>query len=153
MEKFDTMNPAKGYNQKRVGYSHFRKEDRKDINKQISETLKRDRGCPEYRKPMSKRMQRVWDDPERRKEMLEKRKDKLAERKALPVYCKETNTIYSSRSHAARALGINASYLNAKFRDRFSAVYKSRKHKKTYHLSVVDNVHVKESELPENRNG
>lgn len=147
IEKLGTMDPAKGYNLQEGGFSDNVPLSNESRSKRISDTLKEQRASAEYRAIMSSRMQKVWDDPVRRAEMLKKRSGKYAGRHPIAVFCDETGEVYPDLHKASNALHISASSISnalkcsdvATIGVRLGTPYTVRKIK----------VHVKEGELLE----
>ena len=149
IQEFDTMNPAVGYNLQEGGFPDNIPRSNATRVQKISHTLKEQRSSPEYRKIMSERMQKVWDDPERRAEIIRKRK--LLGKGGKPkvqVFCDETNTLYPSLREVSEALGFSRSAASSAFSQQGpNAVLRHSKAGPVYHIHKV--VHVKEGELPE----
>lgn len=79
IEKYATRDPQFGYNRQRGGYPHT--DDNASANEElrvqeIRETLHQQRSSAEVRAVMAERMQRVWDDPERRAQIIAMRSTK-----------------------------------------------------------------------------
>ena len=160
--KYDTMNPERGYNLHRGGYREsYDPEAEGDRAERIRNTLVSQRSSKEYRKIMSERMQKVWDDPERKADIIRKRSGKFAGRPRIRYYCEETGQIYESQKLLSDALGISEQAIaNARMKSPspesgFSIsrryVDENGKYKYTtpYTLKLV---HTKESELLEHPN-
>ena len=150
IKEFDTMNPDVGSNLQEGGFpDHVPKSNGTRVQR-ISNTLKQQRSSPEYRKIMSSRMQKVWDDPVRREAMLQKRRaasDQGGKRK-IQVFCEETHTLYESMRDASEKLGFTRSAVSSAFsRYGDSAGLRKRGGSPTYHIHKI--VHTKEGELPE----
>jgi group I intron endonuclease len=143
---YKTMDPSIGYNLQDGGFPAFQHDSRARAEK-ISATLKEERSSPEYRKVMSERMQKVWDDPERRADILAKRKavhPNGAHRR--PVFCVELDRLFPNCKSLAEALGVS--------RERVSQVLKggngsgiiTAKDGNVYTIQDA-HVHAKEEEL------
>ena len=135
---FDTMNPEVGYNLQVGGFPETTPESNKARAQKISDTLKAQRASPEYRYEMHKRMQKVWDDPVRHAEILEKRKGKAHGGKPqVAVFCEETGLVYPSIQAAADAFGLNkASVARALSGDSRKGVVGKRKGT-AYHIHKI----------------
>jgi group I intron endonuclease len=138
IKEFDTMNPDVGYNLQEGGFPDRVPKSNGTRVQRISNTLKQQRSSPEYRKIMSARMQKVWDDPERHAAMLEKRKGKShGGNPKIAVFCEETGIVYSSQQAAAEALGVNKAHIAKKlFGENKHAVIGKRKGR-IYHIHKV----------------
>lgn len=150
-QQWDTINT--GYNSHVGGYAVQDKSDEYRLERacKISETLKKQRSTDSYRKKMRDRMVAVWTDPVRSRK-LRNRPRNGAGRKPCPVYCRETDTVYSSFADAARALDITKTALCSKFKrannSDISIRFRSGKNKGVvFHFKKL--VDVKESELLE----
>lgn len=114
IQKFNTMNPAVGYNLQVGGFPEEIPESNIERAKKISATLKEQRSSPEYREIMRNRARAVWDDPERHAEILEKRKGKAhGGTPQVAIYCEETELVYSSQAKASLALGFHRSTVSS----------------------------------------
>lgn len=149
IKEFDTMNPDVGYNLQEGGFPDRVPKSNGTRVQRISNTLKQQRSSPEYRKIMSARMQKVWDDPERRAALMQKRRaaDGQGGRPKVQVFCEETQTLYDCIRAAAKALGYTSSAISYAFSHRGTPAVLRKRDGSTYHLHKI--VHTKEGELPE----
>ena len=159
--KYDTMNPECGYNLHRGGYREsYDPEAEGSRAERIRNTLVSQRSSKEYRKIMSERMQKVWDDPERRADIIRKRSGKFAGRPRVRYYCEETGQIYECQRMLVDAIGISGNSIrNARVNSAnpeagftVSKLITDTKGEKTYITYTLRTVHTKESELLGNPN-
>ena len=149
IKEFDTMNPEVGYNLQEGGFPDRVPKSNGTRVQRISNTLKQQRSSSEYRKIMSARMQKVWDDPERRAEMIRKRREASGHggKPKIQIFCEETHKVYESMKEASDALGFSRNSVSCAFKgNKTSAIMKHRVGP-AYHLHKI--VHTKEGELPE----
>lgn len=154
IKEFDTMNPDVGYNLQEGGFPDRVPKSNGTRVQRISNTLKQQRSSKEYRKIMSERMQKVWDDPARREAMLQRRRAASGQggKPKIQVFCEETHTLYESMKEVSDKLGFSRAAVSAAFSHQGdSAVLRKRGGDPTYHIHKI--VHTKEGELPESPTG
>lgn len=147
IQMYDTMNLDKGYNLQDGGFPEY-ETDQSARAEKISKTLKEERSSAEYRKVMSSRMQRVWDDPEKRAQILARRKGKPTGRPHIAVYCVELDTWFSNMTACAKAVGMHTSCLCVGLQ-KHGGKYISGGHGGPRYTFITKNVHDKEGELLE----
>lgn len=154
--KYDTMNPEHGYNLHRGGYMESYDPDAEGSRvERIRNTLVSQRSGAEYRKIMSERMSKVWNDPIRRADIIRKRSGKFAGRPRLRYYCKETEKLYECQAMLSKDLGVSDTAIRAARTksnnpdDWFTVRKKDTDQygKKIYTTYTLKIVHTKESEL------
>ena len=119
----------------------------------ISNTLKKQRGNPQYRAVMRKRMLSVWNDLNRRKQILSQRKGKFAGRPRRRLFCHQLHTVFQCLREASQVLGISESQISLKLKISDTITCTSKTKNSVFTLSQIKNiVDVKESELLEVHN-
>ena len=120
IEKYSTGDPRYGYNRQRGGYPHTdatatAKES--DRIRGIKETLHKQRGTTEMRGIMSERMQKVWDDPVRRAEIVKARSTKKkGGRPHLSAVVIETGVLFDTAAELSKFLKCGKPMLWARLR-------------------------------------
>ena len=136
---YDTLNPEKGYNLKKVGTGVPSNESLQHMS---TGQIKRYQNVQERQKTSKAVKQFYIDNPEQsleRKKDLDKWrdnnpdwKDKLKEKTSIKVICLETKEIYDSISEASRITGINRKGINR-------CILEQQRVAGGYHWAVADN--------------
>ena len=146
---YNTMNPDIGYNLQDGGFPAF-EHDSRDRAEKISATLKAERSSSEYRQIMSNRMQKVWDDPIRRAEIIAKRNKACPNgARSKPVYCETLHKQYPNQKTLAAVLGITKSHISASLKRGHGRCVINAADGKAYIIYDLT-VHNKEDELQGN---
>ena len=147
--KYNTLDSRFGYNLHEGGFPSVQ-IDETPRREKISNTLKKQRASAQYRDIMSKRMLKVWRDPQRKQQLLNKRKGKKSGRKEVPIYCIQKAQLYENLHVASKALNIDVSNLSVHIKKGSQTFVIGKRKGTPYTIKVVHN---KESELPKNLNG
>jgi group I intron endonuclease len=148
IKMYDSMNPDKGYNLQDGGFPEHQTDSRSRAEK-ISATLKAERSSPEYRKIMSSRMQKVWDDPARKADLITRRNKTLPiGPRSISIYCVELATWFTSQEAFANKIGVHKSTISARLMKDNGRSIIHTKAGKIYTVMTRD-VYNKESELLE----
>jgi len=153
IKEFDTMNPDVGYNLQEGGFPDRVPKSNGTRVQRISNTLKQQRSSKEYRKIMSERMQKVWDDPVRREALMQKRRAASGQggRPRVQVFCEETKKLYKSLKEAGNDLKLSSSVISVAFAKQGDKALVGSRKGQTYTVHKI--VHTKEGELPESPTG
>lgn len=137
----DTTNESVGYNLQDGGFPMMDHDPAYRATK-ISKTLKAQRSNPSYRKLMSSRMKAVWDDPERKKEILAKRSLKTTSgRPRCAVFCETNGVLYDSYHAVYRDLKIGVAALSHALSESDKYVVKRRDTGTIYTFYKVKRAH------------
>lgn len=147
IRQYNTTDAAYGYNLHIGGFPTSIQDRPQQTKTRISNTLKQQRSSKQYRQLMSARMQKVWDNPDRRAELLQKRKGKLTGRKAVQTICLQTGQIFKHLGQVSQKFKIHKSSITVKFKKSQTIKVKDKLTNIQYTLKKI--VHVKDGELLE----
>lgn len=136
IELYKTRDPEYGYNVFHSGYPTV-ETITAERNAKISDTLKKQRGSEEYRGIMQKRMQKVWDDPEKREALMAKRTrtNRPGGLPRIKVRIVELDKVFDNKLAATEFLGLSHSSLSRMTGDR--KVCRSKIDGKRYTVEIV----------------
>lgn len=117
--KYSTLDRTLGYNLHKGGFENREYNVAREAKRieRISSTLKKQRSDTATRQLMSKRMSKVWSDPDKRKKILLSRLGCFSGRPRVKIECRDTGIVYNSQTEAALSLGIKESTMSKRLKN------------------------------------